>query len=145
MFNSALTFVLLFSASGVIFYLVLVYLFPWLHRKRIGANEMPESWERILQERHEKFGGLSEAEKNQVRKIVKVFMAEKFLEPDDKLKWDEQILICSTIALKVFRDKHKFLSKLSTITIGKDERFGQGLLEVPSIEHLSTIEYMRWY
>lgn len=111
----------------------------------MASQEFPESWEKVLTDHFDGYGSLDTEAQNEVRIIVKVFMAEKYLEPDDELKWDEQIMICAHIASKIYQEKHRFLSKLSTIVIGKTLNQGQGLLEVPSIETLKTIDYKRWF
>ncbi len=111
----------------------------------MGSQEFPESWEKILQDHFEGFRELNLKDQNEVRLIVKVFMAEKYFEPDEHLKWDEQILICAHMAFKIYLEKHRFLRKLSTIVIGKPLNMGQGLLETPSIESLKTIDYKKWY
>lgn len=124
-------------------YLVAIYLVPWLHRRRTAEVELPESWEKVLMERPS-FAQLSENKKERVRSLVKVFMAEKYFEPDDLL-WHKQVEISAIMALKVFDSKHKFLPKLSTIRISEVQNFGQGLLEVTSIESLNEVDLEKWF
>lgn len=111
----------------------------------MASQEFPESWERVLCENIDNFKGLAPDSQEEIRAIVKVFMAEKYLEPDDDLKWDEQILICAIIASQIYLEKHRYLGKLSTIKIGSSLNAGQGLLEVPSISALKDVDYKKWF
>lgn len=111
----------------------------------MASQEFPESWEKVLCESFPSYKDLSPDHREEVRLIVKVFMAEKYLEPDDELKWDEQILICSNIAFAIYKDKHRYLRKLSTITVGKNLNLGQGLIEVPDFESLKKVDFRKWY
>lgn len=136
-------FIIIFSLAGLLFYIFLAYIYPALHRNRVANQEMPESWERVLNEQVAGFTELLSDEQEKVRRLLKVYMAEKFLEPDE-LKWDEQILIFSHVAMAMRDKRSPYLKKLSTIKIGPSENFGQGLLEVTSIEKLKTIDFKRW-
>lgn len=111
----------------------------------MASQEFPESWEKVLAEHFVNFKDLTPSEQDEVRLIVKVFMAEKYFEPDDDLKWDEQILICANIASMIYLEKHRFLRKLSTVIIGTKLNLGQGLIEVPSFESLKDIDYKKWF
>lgn len=144
MFNSVFIFLVIFISGGMAFYLILAYLLPWIHRKKVASYEIPEAWDRVLNTKHPEFLELSPIDQEKVRSIVKVFMAEKYFEPDN-LKWDQQIQICAYMALGIFNKRHKHLSKLSTIKIGKKEHLGQGFIEVSSVESLKNIEYDRWF
>ncbi len=104
---------------------------------------MPEAWERVLNTEVKGFVDLSEGEKEAVRKLLKVYMAEKFFEPK-RMKWDQQILICAYLAMALHDKKGKYLSRLSTIKIGKAFKEGQGFLQVLSPEELLNIEYKKW-
>jgi len=143
MFNSILTFLGLFSVGAFFIYLLLVYIFPRLHRWRVAKEEMPEAWERVLNNQVKGFMDLGDQEKEAVRKLLKVYMAEKFFEPK-RMKWDQQILICAYLAMALHGKRGKFLSRLSTIKIGKAFKEGQGFLQVPAPEDLLKIEYKKW-
>lgn len=144
MFNSVFIFLILFSVAGVAFYMLIAYVLPWVHRKKVASYEMPEAWERVLNTKHPEFLKLDDSKKEVIRKMVKVFMAEKYFEPDN-LKWDEQIMICATLALSSYDKKHRYLSKLSTIKIGKNVKEAQAFVEVKAIEDLKSIELKRWF
>lgn len=145
MFNSALIFLVIISFTALGGYIFVIYLLPSLKRKQMASQEFPESWEKVLEDQFIGFESLSPSQKDEIRLIVKVFMAEKYFEPDEDLKWDEQILICANIASRIYLEKHRYLRKLSTIIVGTKTNLGQGLLEVPSFESLKNIDYKRWY
>jgi hypothetical protein len=145
MFNSALIFLLIITSAAAVGYVFIIYVMPILKRNQMASQEFPESWEKVLGDNFVNFKELTPPQKDQVRLIVKVFMAEKYFEPDDDLKWDEQILICAHIASVIYLEKHRFLRKLSTVIIGTKLNLGQGLLEVPSFESLKDIDYKKWY
>jgi hypothetical protein len=145
MFNSTLIFLLIVTATAAFGYVFIIYIMPILKRSQMASQEFPESWEKVLAEHFVNFKDLTPSEQDEVRLIVKVFMAEKYFEPDDDLKWDEQILICANIASMIYLEKHRFLRKLSTVIIGTKLNLGQGLIEVPSFESLKDIDYKKWF
>ncbi len=105
---------------------------------------MPEAWERVLNNDVKGFSDLNEAEQEEIKKLLKVYMAEKFFEPK-RMKWDQQILICAYLAMAVHKKKGKYLTKLSTIKIGRTQKDGQGFLQVSSPEELLKVEYKKWF
>ena len=143
MLFSSLSFVLIVTLVILLVYVSIIYLLPWFNRRRIAAFEMPAAWERVLNDREE-FMHLSEDKKERIRTLVKIFMAEKYFEPDE-LGWDQQIKISAIIALKIHDSRHKYLSKLSTIRISNNHNSGQGFLEVTSIENLNDIDFKKWF
>lgn len=104
---------------------------------------MPESWDRVLNEQVTGFKELDSKDQEKIRKLVKVYMAEKYMEPKN-MKWDLQILICGLMAKAVYNSKAPYLNKLSTIKIGKSEKIGQGFLQVADVQDLQKIDYKKW-
>lgn len=143
MVNSVFIFILIFALGAIGVYFCLVHLFPAIRLRTLAGADMPESWEKKILEHVEGFNDLEAKDQEAIRRLVKVYMGELYLEPK-RMKWQDQMKITIYLAHRLHKEKSPYLKKLKTIKIGKKTLAQGDLLEVQSIEELKTTDLSLW-
>jgi MtfA peptidase len=88
-------------------------------RRRVTAQPFPREWERILESNCGFYHRLPREDRNELKRHVQVFMAEKYFEGCGGLKMTDEIrlTIAGTACLMLLHRKHRYYRDLVTVLV----------------------------